>query len=103
MKMPDEGLTPESAKNLVVHITDEAHLQCHLFYDIYMYLAQVKLHDVLSKLGEDDADMFRKAAALRGFNLNSESLEQYRRACFEPTDKTCKEYNEALAEIRRDQ
>ena len=103
MKVSDTGLTPESAIRLVNHITDEADGQCRLFHDIYMYLAMSKLHDALNKLSDEDANTFREAASLRGFNLNGEFLEQCRQACFELNDEACPRYIEALNEIRREQ
>lgn len=80
------------AECLIQRIEKEANRGCGLYYEIYHYRALSKLYGVLVNLSAGDAATFRTVAASRGFSLDSGALYEAGR-----------EYQESLADIRREQ
>lgn len=81
-----------SAESVIQRIEKNAHRGCGLHYEIYEYRALSELNDVLASLSPGDAEIFRNAAAQRGFHLNEKELQESYQA-----------YCDTLNEIRKDE
>ena len=81
-----------SAECLIQRIEKEANRGCGLYYEIYNYRALSRLYGMLANLSAGDAATFKAVAASRGFSLDRSTLIEAGR-----------EYQEILAEIRREQ
>lgn len=81
-----------SAESAVKHIEKNAHQGCGLYYEIYHQRVISQLLDVIAGLGTFDAEILKQAASRRGFNLDSQSVEESRQC-----------YHDTLAEIRQNQ
>lgn len=81
-----------NAECLIQRIEKEANRGCGLYYEIYNYRALSELNDVLANLNAGDTATFQAVAASRGFHLDRATLIEAGR-----------EYQEIIAEIRREQ
>ncbi|EJM3421874.1 hypothetical protein NOF85_004595 [Salmonella enterica] len=81
-----------SAASIIERIEKEAGRTCGQHYEIYQYRAMRELQQTLNNFSADDADIFMRVAASRGFHLNERVMHETRKA-----------YHETMDEIRREQ